>query len=75
MLFIHKMKTRSSKNIIYANLFIYRCSINLSLDDLYFFGSTNNSRFDVIGVRTWSLFFLSDFMIVSYCYKKYVQIL
>ena len=29
-----------------------------------------NSRFDIIGVRTWSSFFLSDFTTVSCCYNK-----
>ena len=52
------MKGRSSDNIIYTKLFIKRCSTNKSLDDLYFFVSTKNSRFDIIGVQIWSLFFL-----------------
>ena len=29
-----------------------------------------NSRFDIVGVRTWSLVFLSDFTIDNHCYRK-----
>ena len=40
---------------------------------MHFFVSIKNSRFDIIGVRTWSLFFLNDFTIFSYGFKKNVR--
>ena len=37
MVFVYKMKSRNSDNIIYEKLFILLCNTRQSLDDLFFF--------------------------------------
>ena len=44
MVFVYKMKSRSSDNIFYAKLFIQLFKTRKSLDDLYFFILTKKTN-------------------------------